>query len=385
MESLLAWKTLLAVKGLGHGALSHLVLRFGSPEGVQGASIRDLTADGSISHAVAKRIQARPDSQLLQNVQKVRHLLEQGKFSIVTILDPLYPQRLKMIPDPPPMLYLTGNLQEVDHQALAIVGSRTSTFGGRAFTQQLSGNLAELGFTIVSGLARGIDAAAHQGAIDAGGRTLAVLGCGIDRTYPSEHKNLREQIESQGAVLTEFPPGTAPRGHHFPQRNRVISGLSMGVVVTEAAAKSGSLVTARLATEHNREVFAVPGSVHHPLSHGPHLLIKQGAKLVEGPEDILEELVPQLETPFRDRIRSQAALSSPHALGLRAEEETLIHHIALEPTSLEDVISQSSFTPAETMSLLLTLELKGVVRQLPGSRYVRTSIHEREKEKVLAR
>ena len=237
MESLLAWKTLQAVKGLGNGALSRLVLRFGSPEGVQKASIHELTADGGVSHSVAKRIQKRPDSDLLKDVRMERQSLEQGHFSIVTILDPNYPHRLKMIPDPPPLLYMTGNLQEADHQAVAIVGSRKNTHNGWAVTRQLSGNLAALGFTIVSGLARGIDAAAHQGAIEVGGRTIAVLGCGIDRTYPPEHKHLRQQIEAHGGVLSEFPPGTAPRGHHFPERNRVISGISMGVVVTEAAVK----------------------------------------------------------------------------------------------------------------------------------------------------
>jgi len=377
MESLLAWKTLQAVKGLGNGALSRLVLRFGSPEGVQAASLHELTADGGVSHSVANRIHGRPDSQVLKDVQKERQSLEQGKFCIVTILDPKYPPRLKMIPDPPPLLYMTGNLQSADHQALAIVGSRQSTHTGRAITRQLSGNLAALGFTIVSGLARGIDAAAHHGAIDGGGRTIAVLGCGIDRTYPSEHKHLRQQIEAHGGVLSEFPPGAAPLGHHFPERNRVISGISMGVVVTEAAAQSGSLVTARLANEQNREVFGVPGTVNNPMSRGPHLLIKQGAKLVEGPEDILEELLPQLEASFRDRIRGQAAPLPPPLPQLGQEEESLYNIISLEPTALEDVISQTSFAPGEVMSILLTLEIKGVIRQLPGVRYIRTEIEPR--------
>ena len=379
MESLLAWKTLQSVKGLGKGALSRLVLRFGSPQGVQDASLHELTADGGVSYSVANRIHGRPDSQVLRDVQKERQSLEQGKFCIVTILDPIYPHRLKMIPDPPPLLYLTGNLQSTDHQALAIVGSRKSTHTGRAITHQLSGNLASLGFTIVSGLARGIDAAAHQGAIEAGGRTIAVLGCGIDRTYPSEHKHLRQQIEAQGGVLSEFPPGTAPRGHNFPERNRVISGISMGVVVTEAAAQSGSLVTARLASDQNRDVFAVPGSVSNPMSRGPHLLIKQGAKLVEGPEDILEELLPQLEAPFRDRINGHTGPLSPHPHLLGQEEEVLYNCISLEPTSLESVISRTSFSPSEAMSVLLTLEIQGVIRQLPGGRYVRASFKQEER------
>ena len=186
-------------------------------------------------------------------------------------------------------MYYTGQLLECDQQALAIVGARKGSHAGRAFTRQLSGDLAALGFTIVSGLARGIDADAHEGALAAAGRTWAILGCGIDRTYPPEHLKLRQRIEQQGAVLSEFPMGTSPQSYHFPQRNRVISGLSLGVIVTEATSKSGSLITARMALEQNREVFAVPGNVTHPLSHGPNRLIKQGAKLVEKPWDIVLE------------------------------------------------------------------------------------------------
>lgn len=371
MESLLAWKTLQAVKGLGNRDLSRLVLQYGSPEKVQAATLHDLTADGGVSLAVAKRIHGSPDSQLLNEIHKESQSLKQGKFTIVTILDPVYPPRLRMIPDPPPLLYVTGNLQNADHQALAIVGSRVSTHTGRAFTRQLSGTLAELGFTIVSGLARGIDAAAHQGAIESGGRTIAVLGCGINRTYPSEHEHLRQQIEAQGGVLSEFPPATVPRGHHFPERNRVISGISMGVVVTEAAAKSGSLITARLASEQNREVFAVPGAVSNPMSRGPHLLIKQGAKLAESVEDILEELLPQLEAPVRDRILRHAGRPTPPLPQLGHEEKTIFNFISLEPISLEDVVSQCTFAPAKAMSILLNLEIKGVIMQLPGAKYVR--------------
>ena len=374
MESLLAWKTLQAIKGLGNAALSRLVLRFGSPEGVQAASIQDLTVEGGISPSVANRIHRKPETQVIQEFESERQSLEQGKYAIVTILDPIYPDRLKMIPDPPPLLYLTGNLLSADQQALAIVGSRRGTPSGRAITRQLSGNLASLGFTIVSGLAHGIDAAAHQGALEAGGRTLAVLGCGIDRTYPPEHANLRQQIESHGGVISEFPPGTPPRGRHFPERNRVISGISMGVVVTEAAVQSGSLVTARLAAEQNREVFGVPGPVNNIMSRGPHLLIKQGAKLVEGPEDILEELWPQLEHPIREQIRAYAAPSSPAPPELGHDEETLYNLISLEPAGLEDVISQTSFTPAEVISMLLTMEVKGIIRRLPGARYIRTDV-----------
>ena len=278
-----------------------------------------------------------------------------------------------MIPDPPPLLYKTGQLQGADHNAIAIVGSRRGTPAGCAFTRQLSGELAALGFTIVSGLARGIDAAAHEGALEGSGRTVAVLGCGIDRTYPLEHRKLRNQIEANGAVLSEFPPGTAPRGYHFPQRNRLISGQCLGVVVTEAATQSGSLITARLASEQNREVFAVPGALTNTMSRGPHSLIKQGAKLVEGPNDILEELLPQLEDSFRDRISGRTAPSTPKPPQLEQEEQALYDLISLEPIPTEELISKGCLSPAEVISILLSLEVKGLIRQLPGAQYIRTS------------
>lgn len=266
---------------------------------------------------------------------------------------------------------MTGRLEEADDHAIAIVGTRHATAGGRAFTEELSRNLASLGFTIVSGLARGIDAAAHRGALNASGRTLAVLGCGVDRTYPPEHRLLREQIEASGAVLSEFPVGTPPRGYHFPRRNRVISGLSLGVVVTEAAKQSGSLITARLASEQNREVFAVPGHVKHEMARGPHSLIKQGAKLVEDSEDILEELVPQLEDPFRDRLMQRVRPQDITLPQLVDQELTIYNCLSFDPLSIETVISQARLRPAEVMSILLSLELKGFVRQLPGPEYIR--------------
>ena len=374
MESLASWLTLRSVKGLSSGALSRLVLRFGSPEAVRATSVHALMSEGGVSLAVAKQIHEDPPPELLKHIQREYTALEQGTFSIMTIVDPLYPPRLTMIPDPPPMLYFTGRIQETDHQALAIVGSRKSTHAGEAFTRQLSGDLAALGFSIVSGLARGIDAAAHEGALEGGGRTLAVLGCGIDRTYPWEHRNLRERVERHGAVLSEFSPGTAPRGYHFPQRNRIISGLCLGVIVTEAAEQSGSLITARLASEQNREVFAVPGAVTNSMSRGPHHLLKQGAKLVESSGDILEELVHQLEGPFRDRVYSQVSPSAPPLPSMTQEEQALFHVIPLEPISLEELISQSPLTVTELMSILLSLEMKGVVKQLPGTQYIRAAL-----------
>ena len=257
------------------------------------------------------------------HIQRELDAVEAGRFSILTLTDPHYPARLKTIADSPPLLYCTGQLLDCDHQALAIVGARKGSHAGRAFTRQLSGDLAALGFTIVSGLARGIDADAHEGALATKGRTIAVLGCGIDQTYPPEHRSLRQQIEQKGAVLSEFPMGTPPEAFHFPQRNRVISGLSLGIIVTEATLKSGSLITARMALEQNRDVFAVPGNVTHPLSQGPHQLIKQGAKLVEKHWDIVEEILPMLEPSFRLKLETHPDVGDVQtsAIALGPEEQ----------------------------------------------------------------
>jgi len=212
--------------------------------------------------------------------------------------DERYPAWLGTIADPPAVLYCAGLIEPQDRQAVALVGARQATPYGLRVTETLARELSGAGFTIVSGLARGIDTAAHRAALEAGGRTIAVLGCGLDVDYPLGHARLREDIAGGGAVVTEYAPDTKPLAHHFPRRNRIISGLSLGVVVIEAAEDSGSLITARLALEQGREVFAVPGSIEAPLSRGPHGLLKQGAKLVETVDDIIEELLPQLECPL---------------------------------------------------------------------------------------
>ena len=373
MEDLPAWLALRGVKGLGAGTISRLVLHFGSPRNVQHASVGDLIQQTGISVTLAERIRQAPDGEVISAIQREVKAVEGGTFTVLSILDGEYPARLKTIPDPPPLLYVTGQLDECDQQAIAIVGARKASSTGRAFTYALSRELAMLGITIVSGLARGIDKSAHEGALKGMGRTVAVLGCGIEQTYPQEHQSLRLRIEEQGAVLSEFPPGAAPHAHHFPQRNRVISGMSLGVVVTEAAEKSGSLITARFAVEQNREVFAVPGTVSNETSRGPHQLIKQGAKLVEGIEDILEELVSQLKGVNSESWKEQCEVAiSPPELGV--DEDALYQHISLEPIALDELLSQGIATPSEVMSLLLSLEMKGVIRQVAGSRYIRSAI-----------
>lgn len=292
------------------------------------------------------------------------------------LADEHYPAWLRAIPDPPPVLYCDGALEPGDRQAVAIVGSRQATPYGLRVTDALARELSRLGFTIVSGFARGIDAAAHRAALASGGRTVAVLGCGLDVDYPSGHASLRTEIAGSGAVLTEFAPGTAPFATNFPRRNRIISGLALGVVVVEAAEDSGSLITARLALEQGREVFAVPGPIDAPTSRGPHGLLKQGAKLVETVDDIVEELLPQLETvrtPLsQDFVATGAGKRrsfAPKPPDLSPEEQVVLRVIGREPRHLDDLTEQSRLPAAEVARILLGLELKALVHQLPGQQY----------------
>ncbi len=328
--------------------------------------------EGEIRESLAKAIHVGPDTDAQKHIERVLDMTQKGHWSIVSILDPAYPRRLTMIPDPLPLLYITGRLEKVGDHALAIVGSRRATSEGRAFTEELSRDLALLGFTIVSGMARGIDKAAHRGALQISGRTVAVLGCGIDRTYPPEHESLRKAIEEHGAVISEFPPGTPPHAHHFPRRNRIISGLSLGVIVTEAALQSGSLITAKLALEQNREVFAVPGSVKTEGHRGPHSLLKQGAKLIEHCQDVLEELMPQLDPCILDRIiKTPSTPALAPSVELNPQEQVVYDLLSSVPLSIDEVITQTQLYPAEVIGILLSLELKGLVQQIPGSQYIR--------------
>jgi DNA processing protein len=285
-------------------------------------------------------------------------------------LDPAYPKRLKMIADPPPLLYITGVLTEQDELAVAIVGARRATPAGRVLTEELSHDLATLGMTVVSGLARGVDAAAHRGALAAQGRTIAVLGCGIDRTYPPEHERLRRQIEERGVVLSEVPVGAPPHSHHFPRRNRIIRGLSLGVIVTEAAINSGSLITARLAAEQGREVFAVPGFVKEDTSRGTNALLKEGAALIERAQDVIDAVLPQLEPAVRLRLQlsREENVCGDH---LGKEEQLVYDALSYDPFTVDDVIVTTGLTVSTVMASLLSLELRQRVRQLPGQRYLR--------------
>jgi DNA processing protein len=364
-ESLRAWLTLRAIERVGPATSVKLAGAFGSPEAVLLASAAELWERGcspALADAIVRGVDLRTAAQIEQEITQIH----QSRVTVFSCLEKEYPDRLKQIADPPPLLYLAGSLDSADTYAVAIVGSRRSTPQGRAVTEQLSRDLAEVGFTIVSGLARGIDAAAHRGALAGGGRTIAVLGCGIDQTYPPEHDQLRKQIEVQGAVLSELALGAPPHSHHFPRRNRIISGLSLGVVVTEAALDSGSLITARLAGEQGREVFALPGSVRAETSHGPHRLIKEGAKLVETAQDVIDELLSQLDERMRQRLGVRQNISAKPVSPLSEEEARVIAALSAEPVHIDELVLRIQLGTASVSAALVSLEMKGLVQQLPG-------------------
>ncbi len=289
--------------------------------------------------------------------------------SLVPIGHASYPQLLTLLPDPPLALWVLGNPQILNEPQLAIVGSRNPTQGGLANARGFARALGEAGLTITSGLALGIDGAGHAGALDGDGATVAVLACGPDIIYPRQHQALARTITARGALISEYVPGTQPERHHFPCRNRLIAGLSVGTLVIEATRQSGSLITARLAGDYGREVFAIPGSIHNPMARGCHQLIRQGAKLVEEAADVLRELAPQL-APYL----AQAATSAPPSSVLDRLDPsyaTLLETMGFDPVSIADLTKRSGLTAAELSSMLLVLELEGLVEALPGSRYSR--------------
>lgn len=370
-EAVRPWMALRAVPGLGEAGVRRLIEAFGSPQAARAASAEELAARGGIAGPVAEAVKRGPDKETARQIDRELARLETLRVSVVTFLDPLYPARLKAIHDPPPVLYVSGRLAATDRHAVAVVGSRHPSAAGRIITERFGRELAAAGFTVVSGMARGIDAAAHRGALSAPGRTIAVLGCGADQTYPPEHAALREAIEAGGAVISESPLGTPPLSGNFPKRNRIISGMSLGVVVTEAGIPSGSLITARLALEQGREVFAVPGAVGVETSRGPHSLIKQGAKLVETVEDIIEELLPQLDAPFRECLGARPPAQPVAKRALSPDEAAIYALFPHDAVHIDDLIVRSGRRPGEMSGLLLSMELKGLIRQLPGHSYIR--------------
>jgi len=312
---------------------------------------------------VAKRV-AETDWQ--EVIETERQEMETHQLRAVMLNDPAYPLPLKEIYSPPPVLYMKGDYLPKDHLAIAIVGSRQADYRGKGLAKTLAASLAKMGLTIVSGLARGIDTQAHLGALEAGGRTIGVLGSGFRHFYPRENRELGERISKKGCVISEFPCQRSPEPRNFPRRNRIISGLAKGVVVVQATRRSGSLITARLALEQGREVFALPGPPESPLSHGCHALIKDGAKLVENVNDILEEL----SLPFQE---GKAAESQPQPK-LTGVAALLYQNLGTEPAQIDQLCQMSEVDSKDALPTLLSMELKGLVVRLPGQFFARKII-----------
>ncbi|MFC1674484.1 DNA-processing protein DprA [Candidatus Omnitrophota bacterium] len=321
---------------------------------------------------IGERIAQKIRSIKLQDIDREFSLAGELGLKIVTLEDAVYPQNLKEIPDPPIVLYVLGQLQKDDSDSLAIVGSRRASFYGLSCAEKFAGDLSAYGITVVSGMARGIDTSAHKGALKAGGRTIAVIGSGFKHIYPPENKGLAGQIAGSGAVISEFPMDARPLPQNFPRRNRIISGLSKGVLVVEAARNSGALITADFALEQGRDVFALPGKVDSGTSLGTNGLIQQGAKLVSCVEDIVEEFAPYLRFL---RVKNEEALPKEalrnRLKDLSLEESALYELIAKDPTPLDEISEKSQLDIPVISELVLRLQITGLIRQLPGQQFIR--------------
>ena len=379
-NSLRDWLALTHVSKLGPIRIHSLLEIFDNPAAILSAGISGWQQAG-LSDKMIQHLSA-PD---WDKVDADLKWAEQDNASILTLDDDRYPSLLKNIPDAPPVLYILGQAEILQLPQIAIVGSRNPTHAGKDIAHDFSAYLTSMGMSVTSGMALGIDAAAHQGALDsmknnpAGhGFTIAVTGTGLDRVYPAKNCELAHKIAENGVLISEYAPGTPPLPGNFPRRNRIISGLSMGVLVVEAALQSGSLITARLATEQGREVFAVPGSIHHPLAKGCHALIRQGAKLVETAEHILEELggfVSMLDEPteksgsIEQKSVQKHETESNSELNVDDEYKQVLKCVDFEPTSVDKVVERSGLTADAVCSMLLVLELQGYVTALSGGYY----------------
>ncbi len=368
-DSLKYWLALKFIEDIGNVTYIHLLDAFGSPRDVFDAPADALTKVPRITKKIASAIKGFDNWEKVENEYD---LAEKAKVTILPSRSPSYPRGLLNIYDYPPLLYVKGTLSEEDIY-IAVVGSRMASTYGKFTTERLCRELAFKGITTVSGMARGIDSAAHRGSLSGNGRTVAVLGSGIDVIYPPENEDLYEKIAANGAIITEFPFSTLPKGPHFPARNRIISGMSLGVVVVEANEKSGSLITARTALEQGREVFAVPGSIDSPGTKGTHKLIREGAKLVENVYDVLEEVLPQIEErgdflPSEESTES-VPVSGPDYDTLGKTERQIVDLLEKKPQQIDSIITKSGCAANDVLDTLLSLELKGYVEQLPGKHF----------------
>ncbi len=358
MSDLRYWIGLSLVPEVGPVMSKKLIAVMGGPENVFQAGVNELLSIRGLGEEKARNIR---NFGLWKTVDKYVKETEKKRMKVVPIDDPFYPQPLKEIEGAPILLYMKGDYREDDRFGIAVVGSRKHTSYGEIVTQKIASELSAAGFTVISGMARGIDTLAHKAALSSDGRTIAVLGSGLDVYYPAENKGLMERIAASGCVISEFPPGTIPNRENFPRRNRLISGLSMGVLVVEAAADSGSLITAAYAVEQNKEIFAVPGSILSKNSEGTNRLIKQGARIVLGADDVIEELAPVLKGFIRAKDRKSADISN--------EEGTVCVALTREPKHVDEVSREARLPIQKTLEVLLSLELKGLVRQTAGKRF----------------
>lgn len=354
-DSVALWVGLSQTDGLGSRGLCRLLQNFGNPADIYSAPFNQLNT--IVSEAVAKKIANGPAPD---TVAPTLDWLKEPGNHLVTFADSQYPRPLLEIPDPPPVIYAKGYLHWLNAPCLAMVGSRNSTPQGEKNAEDFAKELTRQGFCIVSGMALGIDGAAHRGALKENGATIAVVGTGLDIVYPSRHRDLAHQIAERGLIVSEFPLGTPSRAQNFPRRNRIISGLSRGCLVVEANTHSGSLITAQLAAEQGREVFAIPGSIHSPVTKGCHQLIKQGAKLVDSIQDIIEEL---------GYVSPIGPL--PEQANDESEASPVLDSMGYDPITIESLMERNGLTSDTLSAMLLVLELEGRVSSLPGGRYQR--------------
>ena len=352
------WIALSMVPDVGPVRARKLLSVFGTPEKIFDAKMADLKGLEGIGLHIAKNIKG---FSLWKSVENLIGALEQKEIQAVCMNDPAYPEMLRETEDAPVVLYMKGSVLPQDRYSIAIVGSRTMTDYGASIAERFSRDLVTMGFTVVSGMARGIDSLAHKAALKAGGKTIAVLGSGVDVPYPPENKTLMDKIAYAGCVMSEFPPGTPPEKENFPRRNRLISGLSLGVLVVEAAASSGALITARYANDQGKTVFAVPGNITSRKSEGTNRLIREGAVPVQKAEDIVEELAPVL--------KGFIGAKEKRNIEVNEDEKILCNLLSGEPKQVDIISRESGWPASKVLGTLLGLELKGAVKQITGKRF----------------
>ncbi len=360
------WLSLILASGVGPSICNKLLLEFKNPQNILNSSFKTLASFGLKETSIRSILN--PDTE---QINTILDWINIPQHHLITITDDDYPELLKSIYSAPPVLFAIGQREVLGYLHFAVVGSRNPTTGGKKLAEEFAAELSKSGLTICSGLALGIDYHSHLGALNVNCSTVAVLGNGLNSIYPASHKKIASQIIEDGLLLSEYPPDTKPRPGNFPQRNRIISGMSTGVLIVEAAKKSGSLITAKLALEQGRDIFAIPGSIHNPLAKGTHSLIKQGAKLVESVDDIIDELAPIASIVLNKSVSQKSNLKEYGVM--EPEYKLLLDSMAYEIVTVDNLVKFSGLTAEVVSSMLLILELQGLVESLQGGKYCRCS------------